>query len=201
MERGRPAPRFALVRTSDGPLCRVRADIPDDLAEALIAVALAEPPMRRPDDPPTCDPEVTRLLSPIERTGGGPFYAFPAVIGPDVSVTEITPTTRHLVPSELGGPEDLPDHEFPCFAVVVDGRAVSVCRTARLVERAAQAGVNTIEAYRRKGYASRVVVAWGRTIRKMRREPIYSTWYENDASRALARSAGLTLVGVDHNVY
>lgn len=202
VDQGRDAPRFVLVRTGDGVQWRVRADVADEVAERLAAIALEEPAMTDPDRPAVHAVAYGDVLGNVGRTGGGPFYAFPRAIGPDASVVEITAAAADLVPLELGGTDGIADGaELPCFGVIVDGRAVSVCRTARLVDDAAQAGVNTMEEYRGRGYAKRAVLVWGRAIRKMRREPIYSTFYENFASRRVAKGAGLTLIGVDYNVY
>lgn len=202
VQQGRVAPRFVLVRTGDGVQWRVRQDVPDDVAERLAAIVLEEPVMTDPDRPPVRAVAYGDVLGTVDRTGGGPFYTFPRAIGPDASVVEITEATADLVPPELGGRDGIAHGtELPCFGVIVGGRAVSVCRTARLVEDAAQAGVNTMEDYRGRGYAKRAVLVWGRAIRKMRREPIYSTSYENFASRRVAKGAGLTLMGVDYNVY
>jgi hypothetical protein len=202
VEEGREAPRFVFVRTREGDLWRVRHDVTEDVAERLASIVADEPALSEVDRAPSFEGAYTEAFAPVARTGGGPFYAFPADLGPDARVVEMTSADVDLIPAELGGPDGIADGaDLPCFAVVEEGRAVSVCRTARLVDGAAQAGVGTLEAYRRRGHGARAVRVWGRAIRKTRREPIYSTSYSNAASRALARSAGLTLMGADYNVY
>jgi predicted GNAT family acetyltransferase len=82
-------------------------------------------------------------------------------------------------------------------AVVADDAAVSLCFSARLTERAAEAGVETLEGYRGRGYAPAVVLAWAQAIRASGRVPLYSTSWDNRASQAVARKLGLVQYGVD----
>jgi predicted GNAT family acetyltransferase len=88
----------------------------------------------------------------------------------------------------------------PFIAVVVDGVAVSLCHSARLTDRAAEAGVETLEAYRGHGYASAVVTEWAHAIRATGRIPLYSTSWDNLASQAVARRLGLTQYGTDFSI-
>lgn len=202
MDYGRQPPRFVLARTAEGSVWRVRHDVPDEVLPALRSLVESEPELLGPDDPPSHAHSYTRILGSVDRIGGGPFYAFPSDQQPDPDVVAITPDRVHLVPEELGGPAGLDDGlEQPCFAIVADGRAVSLCRTARLVPGTAQAGVKTLETYRGRGLAARVVGTWARAVRELGLEPLYSTWLANSASRAVARKLGLRLVGVDFNVY
>jgi len=83
------------------------------------------------------------------------------------------------------------------MAVVEDDEAVSLCFSARLTERAAEAGVQTLEAYRGRGYAPAAVIAWAHAIRATGQIPLYSTSWDNRASQAVARKLGLVQYGVD----
>ncbi|USG65725.1 GNAT family N-acetyltransferase [Brevibacillus ruminantium] len=47
--------------------------------------------------------------------------------------------------------------------------AVSVCFSARSSDKAAEAGVETLEDYRGKGYAIRVASSWAKAIRQSQR--------------------------------
>ena len=58
------------------------------------------------------------------------------------------------------------DDAQPFYAVVVDSRAVSACRTVRRSMRGMEAGVKTLEDYRRRGYAKRAVAGWCRAARE-----------------------------------
>jgi RimJ/RimL family protein N-acetyltransferase len=85
----------------------------------------------------------------------------------------------------------------PALAVVIDELAVSVGFSSRVTERAAEAGVDTLEAFRGQGHASRVVAAWASAVRARGRVPLYSTSWGNLASQGVARRLGLRLYGVD----
>jgi len=50
-------------------------------------------------------------------------------------------------------------------AVKEDGHAVSVCFCARRSEKAAEAGLETAEAYRGRGFGPQVTVAWALAVR------------------------------------
>jgi predicted GNAT family acetyltransferase len=64
----------------------------------------------------------------------------------------------------------------------------------------AEAGVETIERFRGRGYGTTSVVAWAAAIRREGRVPLYSTEWENKASRALASSLGLVCYGEDLHI-
>ncbi|HKW12755.1 MAG TPA: GNAT family N-acetyltransferase, partial [Gemmatimonadaceae bacterium] len=96
----------------------------------------------------------------------------------------------------------VPDVELaqPMFALVVDRQAVSVCASVRLTAHAHEAGVDTARAYRRRGYAACVAAAWARAVRDLGRTPLYSTSWQNEASRAVARQLGLIQFGCDLHI-
>jgi predicted GNAT family acetyltransferase len=80
----------------------------------------------------------------------------------------------------------------PVLAVFEDGYPVSICFCARSSESAAEAGVETAEAFRGRGFATRVTAAWALAIRASGRIPLYSTDWTNHSSLAVARKLGLT---------
>src|SRR5262249_14238398 len=86
---------------------------------------------------------------------------------------------------------------LPCFAVVHDGAAASICSTFRLTPAAAEAGAATVEPFRGPGYPAAVTAAWAPAIRQSGRIPLYSTSWDNLASQGVARRLGLILYGVD----
>ena len=79
----------------------------------------------------------------------------------------------------------------------MDGRAVSVCASVRRSTAAHEAGVETAPQYRGRGLAPRAVAAWARAVLTMDRVPLYSTSWQNEASRNVARKLGMTHFGND----
>lgn len=63
--------------------------------------------------------------------------------------------------------------------------------TARMTPHAHEAGVETHPEFRGRAHAARAVRAWARAVRELDRIPLYSTSWENKASRALAARLGL----------
>ncbi|MEX2393769.1 MAG: GNAT family N-acetyltransferase, partial [Actinomycetota bacterium] len=115
-----------------------------------------------------------------EEPGGGPMYVFPDDIAPDPHAVEISPGM---------------------FAWKVDGRAVAWCFSSRDIGEAVQAGVETKEEFRGRGFAPRVVSTWGAAMKDRGVEPIYSTSRANLASQSVARKLGLICIGSDFNVH
>jgi len=95
---------------------------------------------------------------------------------------------------------------------VEDGVAVAVCHGARggglrgagerdaEAPRGVEAGVETAPDHRRRGHARRAVLAWAARVRERGGVPLYSTAWQNRASRELARSLGLVLYGEDRHL-
>jgi len=145
---------------------------------------------------------VTDLV--LERRG--PVYRFPAEIsGGEAGGLPIVSVTRErqgLLEESFA--DTIPELEArqPCIAAIDGGSAVSLCYAARPLEiagfaacRAAEAGVETVPAYRRRGLGAAVVAAWGRQIRRLGGEPMYSTEWSNKPSQAVARKVGLLCYG------
>jgi hypothetical protein len=84
--------------------------------------------------------------------------------------------------------------------VVVDGRAVAICRTVRVNGRHREAGVDTAEDYRLSGYGSAVVAAWGQEVIRNGLIPLYSTSWDNHGSIGIAERLHLEQVAVEINI-
>ena len=202
---GEPAPRFIFGRTRQGNLWRVRHDVPEEIARRLEELAAAEPVGDDLETPPV------HLAAMREALGlaGAPVaeyelaYRFPDEIPELADATRIThenlPLLRRMV-SDLADAREGLEHGDICTAMVVDGAAVSMCFCARLTDRAAEAGVETLAAYRGRGYAPAVVAAWARAVRESGRIPLYSTSWDNIASQAVARKLGLGQYAVGFGV-
>jgi hypothetical protein len=196
------APRLFLGRTAAGNVWRFRDDLPDQIVVRLQPLLAAEPPWR--SDNPRQPPATFAALCDALAAGGtlgevwqGPAWQFPATIPSPQGVVIVGSDNRDLLRQYFPYAAEHLQARQPCAAVIVDGVAVSICYSSRLTPRAAEAGVDTVEAFRGRGYAGRVVAAWAIAVRAGGRIPLYSTDWDNLASQAVARKLGLILYGVD----
>nr|WP_237391811.1 GNAT family N-acetyltransferase [Paenibacillus dendrobii] len=83
---------------------------------------------------------------------------------------------------------------------MVEGEVVSVCCSARISGKAAEASLKTMEAYRGQGLAPRVVQAWCSEVARQGLIPLYSTSWDNLSSQTVARKLGLHPYGMDLNI-
>jgi hypothetical protein len=201
--KARPAPRFFLGRTSAGNLWRVRTDLPEELARALEERCNEEPVASEPPRTPRQQQELVRLLAehlPVERIRAGPAYSLFEPIAPSARSVAISAASAALL---RGGLHDWVDdlvHVQPCWGVIEEGRVVSLCASVRITGAAHEAGVETLPPFRRKGYAADAVAGWAAAVRRTGAMPLYSTSWDNAASRAVAARLGATLFGVDFHV-
>ena len=196
----RPAPRLFLGRTLAGHVVRFGAAVPDALSRRLEAILDRQPPVDDLHAPPAALTAVREALAghaPITTEEGGPAYRFPASIASPGAAVRLTDANRALVRETSPWLYDEFADWQPCFVVVRDGAAVSVCFSSRNGADAAEAGVETLPAFRGRGYATAVTAAWGAAIRASGRIPLYSTGWENRASQGVARRVGLIMFGAD----
>ena len=197
---GRPAPWLFLGRTMSGQVVRFSEAVPDALATRLAAIIECQATVGALPVPPAARDAVREALeerAPITEEKGGPAYRFPESVARPGEVVHLTDANidvaRHTYPwlyQDLAG-------WGPCFAVVRDGAAVSVCFSSRIGVDAAEAGVETLPDFRGRGYGVAVTAAWGASVRAAGRIPLYSTTWENLASQAVARRVGLVTFGAD----
>jgi RimJ/RimL family protein N-acetyltransferase len=198
-------PRLYLGRTREGLTWRFRRDLLESLVAELEAMLAAEPVASDLSRPPQCLRALQATLArdgPLTGTWSGPAWHFPDEIpAPEHEVipvmTEHDDLGRLLAPVLTG--EDLPWRQ-PCLAILDQGRLASLCFSARNTAVAAEAGVDTREEFRGRGYAPAVVAAWARAVRQEGRIPLYSTSWDNLASRSVARKLGLILYGTDLSI-
>lgn len=200
---GDRAPRFFFGRTAEGNLWRFRDDLAQDIVRQLDRLAADEPVQGNLRAEPRnlgAFLEVLRADREIPSIDAGPAFRFPDELPAPANVARITRANVHVLRG-LGWDLEASAQEFedrgPVLAVIEDGAAVSVCFCARLTARAAEAGVETVEAYRGRGCAPAVVAAWAHAVRAIGRIPLYSTPWDNLASQAVARKLGLIQYGTD----
>ena len=204
--RAAVAPRFFLGQTGLGLVVRFRRDVAAIRRRALTnaLTLVGRLPTAAQLDAPLDPTPLERLLSedaPIEHTSVGRAFRFPRVLRP-VSGTRILrdpPDAAMLHPLLAAWAPDIQSSP-PLVAFIVDGQAVAICGSVRITPRAHEAGVETAAPFRGRGYGKAVVAAWATAVRTLGVEPIYSTTWENDASRAVARSLGLAPVGRDLHI-
>lgn len=162
---GGPAPRFFFGRTRKGNLWRVRYDVPESIALRLGDLADNESVV---NDLAAMPERLDAMLAALGEDGAasvghsGPAYRFPDDVPSPPGVTRITRSNRHLLRWMDSHRDDIErglDAYEPRMAVIQNGVAVSICNSARLTDRAAEAGVETLEGYRGRGYAPMVVAA------------------------------------------
>jgi hypothetical protein len=201
---GERAPLLFLGRTRMGAVRRFRDDLPPGLVEEIERLLDRERGPEDPAAPPAAFAEVRAVLdrfAPVGRVWAGPAWRFPDRIEPPVGVVALgpedgAPLRRHFpwLAEDVG-------RRQPVLVVIRDGVAVARCSSARLTDRAAEAGVDTIAAYRGRGFGGAVAAAWALAVRASGRVPLYSTSWDNEASRRVAAKLGLVQYGVDLSVF
>ena len=194
-------PLFTIVRGAASRVWAVRADVPPDIANELDLLAQEEPTTENLRAAPIhADRYISLLRNHFDsselreskrRESDGPAFDFPElVVEPDdvIFINDerlLEHNFRGWVPGEIEGGSG------PLLAILQDGQPVSICFCARRRDTAAEAGVETAPAYRGKGFAARVTLAWARAIRDSGRIPLYSTSWTNHASLGVARKLKL----------
>ncbi len=204
---GDPAPRFFFGRTRQGNLWRFSHDLPENTVRRLEDLTVDEPVNGELQAEPRylrAYMEVLREDREVLSVDSGPAYRFPNDLPAPADVTRITRSNLHLLAGMVSDADTLAltfEAREPRMAVMENGVAVSLCYSSRLTARAAEAGVETLEGYRGRGYASKVIIAWAHAIRATGRIPLYSTSWDNLASRAVARKLELVQYATDLSLW
>lgn len=190
-----PGPVFILIRSSSSRAWGVRADVSLAVAEELDRLAREEPPSSDLRDEPVHRDLYVSFVG--GRIDSGPAFTFPDAISEAADVVLVEDV--HLLERNFRGwrAGEIEAGASPVLAVVENGHAVSVCFCARRSEVAAEAGVETAEAFRGRGLGTRVTAAWALAVRQSGLIPLYSTSWTNDASLAVARKLGLIAYASD----
>ena len=177
---------------------RVRRDVGADLRRDLTSICDALPPgVDTEGPPPSVEPILARLDAAVSlsKVWMGPAFHFPLNIFRDPESVRVTQGNAEVLSPHLE--EWLPDVEagLPMAAILHEGQAVSVCCSAATTSRAHEAGVETHTDFRGRGYAARATASWARLVLDQGCVPLYSTSWENQASRVLARKLRLVQYG------
>lgn len=199
---GLPPPRVLLCFTPEYYLLRFGATVPDALSDRITSIVRA---MWAPGGlrvPPALAGAVGTALGeelPVGVEESGPIFRFPDSLPP-------TGDAVQLVDANLSVARDTYPWLCaelalwgPCFAVVRDGAATSVCFSSRIGAEANEAGVDTRPGFRGRGFATATTAAWGAAVKAAGRTPLYSTSWENQPSRGLANRLRLVMFGAEVN--
>jgi hypothetical protein len=196
-----PGPLFTLVRSAASCVWAVRADVPAELARELDRIARDEPPN---SDLRAAPLRAQRYISLLESrvTSGqqptakihqsdGPAFDFPDSL-PQATGAVVINDERLLLQHFRGWVAgEIDAGRSPMLAMLENDDPVSICFCARRSDIAAEAGLETAESYRGRGYGPRVTAAWAAAIRRTGLIPLYSTSWTNHASLAVARKLSL----------
>lgn len=200
---GQPAPRFFLGRTARGNVWAVRHDVSEKLVRAFEALCASEPDGNEFLVPPYGARAYEALLAgeaPVRHVGAGPAYRFPNELREVSGAVAVTSDNSELLDPYMSAWREDVTAGVPFVVVVNDGHAVSVCCSVRVTSAAHEAGVETHADFRGRGYAALAAIAWARAVRAAGSIPLYSTSWENSASRAVARKLGLVRFGTDLHI-
>jgi GNAT superfamily N-acetyltransferase len=196
-----PAPRVYIGVTTGGIVHAYRQDVSPALRVAIEQFCAGAVPLAYSREDFLL--ALRAVLDTHDSSGeawaisSGPAFVFPEVLPIACEVTLIEPGREDLLVADFPFTATWLRERWPCYGVVIDDRAVSVCYSARRTADVAEAGVDTAEEFRGRGYATLVTTAWANAIRAAGITPVYSTDDENRASRAVARKLGLREFGWD----
>ena len=193
---GDAAPFLFFGKTRLGNLWRLRAGLDDTLTRDLARLAAAEPVGERLEAVPERLHAMRSRIEahhPVSTAFAGLAYHF---VGADLQTTS---EARRLSADEIvnaervfpGLPQGLA-RRAPVVGVVADGAPVSVAFCATTPGDAREVGVETLVPQRGRGFAVNAVSRWAAEVVQRGVVPLYSTAFDNQASRAVARKLGLT---------
>ncbi len=209
---GGQAPDFHFVRTVHGNVWRFHRDLDEVSGNSLSRLAAREAPLLRehlPGPPPERLPAMSGVLQDSAASPAvwrGPLYHFAREVGRPSRRAGTVEGLRRIAPTDVEAVAQLahvyPDlasemsQRQPCFAALVDGGVASVCCSATPPDGpAVEASVATLPAHRGLGLAGACVARWAQAVAAEGKIPLYSTRWENRASRSVATQLNLQLYG------
>ena len=126
----------------------------------------------------------------LKKVNRGPAYVAQEQVPLVGQATRLTPENAHLLKEGFLEPGEI--HALdPSFAVLADGRFRSTCQTVRRTDTSIEAGTDTEEPYRGRGFAVQATTAWINAALERNLMPFYSTSSDNTASQRVAEKSGL----------
>jgi RimJ/RimL family protein N-acetyltransferase len=196
------------VAAGDGSVAAFGGGVPDAVVRQLeraIANARGDrDPASRPLALDACVALLRKTSGDLEEASG-PSYVIPrgTTFESDAPIMRSTDEENYLrlrVPDRSGWQLD-EWHELlngtlgPWAMVTIEGQVVSICHSARLGDRGAEAGTWTHPDVRGRGYAAATTTAWASLFRESGRTLFYSTDAGNVSSQRVAKRLELPLIG------
>lgn len=205
---GRRAPHLVIAASAGAQIVAFGNEVPEALAVELRAAVTAESPS---SDPAVAPASLARyqqllkdLLGPVEISSG-PSYVIPPGTAFSSGVEIQGSDGDNIAALRDRNPEltwtadewqQLLDGAFGPWAVAtIDDRVIAVCHSARLTDRAAEAGVWTDPDFRGQGHAAAVTAAWASLFAPSGRLLFYSTSANNFSSQRVAARLNLRPIG------
>lgn len=202
-----PGPRFWMAGTATGNRYLLHEDVSASTAAKIALLMHDEPPLIVPGAAPKHLVRYFGLLG-TEKESRGINYELPNMVTHARAAQLVWSGTKdgdRLVdklradgmPHGLYAMGFINTGEFwaPWCALLDDGVVASVCFSARLGKRGADAGVATAPEFRGKGYAAAVTAGWAAHPALANHVLGYSTTIENVASQCTTQRLGLRLIG------
>jgi hypothetical protein len=189
------APRFFIGGTKGGNVVRYRSSLGK---EVVIELERA-----RKSGTGTDLGKIINLIcqdQEISRVWIGPAFIFPTVRNRSTKAIQITPLNKELLLPHFPFTYHEFEYKQPCYAIVRNDIAVSVCCSARQTSKAAEASLFTLEGYRGKAYGKDVSNAWAAEVQKQGKLALYSTSWDNFSSQIVAKKLKLIQYGTDINI-
>jgi hypothetical protein len=202
-----PAPFFYMGRTLEGNFWRFRYDLPAAVIEKLDRLCRSEPIATDLSSQPQNYAAIHAVINESAPQQKHPEYQGPAYWIPGgnelaANVVLISEGNVSLLPNEFAWMLPLSQSKEiePIAAAVEQNQAVAICFCSRRPAQATEAGVETLAAFRGKGYATATVAAWAAEVSKRGCIPMYSTSWDNLASQAVARKLQMVMYGADWSI-
>ncbi|HJW41797.1 MAG TPA: hypothetical protein VJ476_11285 [Rhizomicrobium sp.] len=192
-----------MLRTQREVICKFHSDLPDD-----IVLRLEELAQRKRGRPAHWQKEYGDYLNLFAASGlgvtamrAGPLYDVPAGLLASGTSTSIDDTNAEFLHGGLEEWLPVVAAGVPLFAAIEGDHAVAVCATVNASRRAHSAGVETVPAYRGRGFAGRAVAGWANAVRALGCTPFYATTFDNISSQLVARRLNLSPVGSEFSLF
>jgi len=190
------APRIYIGTTKNGKIVRYSNGLDENLVNDLDKAIQSSSNIELA--------EIINMLNKHKQLSSvwiGPAYVFPKLREQQspTNVIQITHANKELLKANFPYTYEEFEYKQPCYAIIQDDMAVSICCSARQTSMAAEASLYTLEEFRGKGYGVDVSNAWATDIQSQGRIALYSTSWDNFSSQSVAKKLKLIQYGTDIN--